>query len=183
MPLENADMPCDTGSPISVMADEFPQFDFSKVDPLYPDKTSNIHSNPYAFTQRAILARGQSCLKALYSRPEKVIAVVSHSGFLRTAICNRRFFNADWRVFEFDEEAMKKSESNGEGIDGEGSFILKEWKETEEMGGGMGRSEKGVYGVEATDFPSVEGQQAEEKMGKQPKVAEEETTEMPASKK
>ncbi|KAH7132321.1 histidine phosphatase superfamily [Dendryphion nanum] len=153
---ENCDKPCDTGSPISVMEKEFPEFDFSTVDPLYPDKTTNINNNPYPFTGQAILARGQSCLKALYTRPEKLIAVVSHSGFLRTAICNRRFFNADWRVFDFDEEAMKESRSNKEGIDVQKMFVLKERKETEEKGGGMGRSEKGIYGIDDADFPKPE---------------------------
>ncbi|KAF2797808.1 phosphoglycerate mutase-like protein [Melanomma pulvis-pyrius CBS 109.77] len=164
---ENADKPCDTGCPITTMASEFPAFDFSKVDPLYPDKTTNLATNPYAFTRRAILARGQTCLKSLYMRPEKVIAVVSHSGFLRTAVCHRRFFNADWRVFDFDEEAMEESKRKGEGLDGEGEFLLKEWKETEENGGGMGRSEKGIIKVLPTDFPpdEVDGEAVDEVPG------------------
>ncbi|KAF2280954.1 phosphoglycerate mutase-like protein [Westerdykella ornata] len=154
---ENADKPCDTGSPLSVLATEFPDLDFSPVDPLFPEKTTNLASNPYAFTRKAILARGQTCLEKLYSRPEKVIAVVSHSGFLRAAVCNRRFFNADWRVFDFDEERMRESrESRGEGRDGKGLFFLQEWGLTEERGGGMGRSEKGVYGPLETDFPPEE---------------------------
>jgi len=161
--LENTDKPCDTGSPISTMAKEFPDFDFSTVDPLYPDKTSNLLSNPYAFTRKAILARGQTCLQALYSRPEKVIAVVSHSGIMRGAVCQRRFFNADWRVFDYDQEAIKASREKGEGIDGQGLFFLKEWKETE--AGGMGRSEVGVFGVDTTDIP--------------PAVEEETTQELP----
>lgn len=147
------------------MSKEFPNFDFSVVDPLYPDKTTNLSANPYAFTRRAIVARGQTCLKALYSRPEKVIAVVSHSGFMRTAICNRRFFNADWRVFDFDEEKMKQSKKRGEGVNGDGMYLLKEWKETEGKGGGMGRSDAGIFGILPTDFP--------------PEVEEETTTEVP----
>lgn len=140
---ENADKPCDTGSPLDIISSEFPQYDFSLVDPSFPDKTTNLSSNPYAFTRRAILARGQSALEELYSRPEKVIAVVSHSGFLRTAVTNRMFFNADWRVFDWDEERMGR----------EGGFWLKESEETETRGGGMGRSEVGVFGVEDGDFP------------------------------
>jgi broad specificity phosphatase PhoE len=143
---ENADKPCDTGSPIGVMEKEFPDYDFSTVDPTYPDKTTNLSQNPYAFTQKAILARGQTCLKALYERPEQVIAVVSHSGFLRTAVCNRMFFNADWRVFTFDEDAMAQGS--------EKKFILKESEETEGRGGGMGRSDVGVFGIVDGDFPS-----------------------------
>jgi hypothetical protein len=62
------------------------------------------------------------------------------------------FFNADWRVFEFDEEEMAK---NG------GSFVLKEDRETETRGGGMGRSEVGVFGVVDGDFPpEVEEEEA-----------------------
>ncbi|KAI4613695.1 hypothetical protein J4E83_007296 [Alternaria metachromatica] len=141
---ENADKPCDTGTPIDEISKEFPQYDFSVVDPSFPDKTTGGSKNPYAFTEKAILARGQRCLKDLYSRPEKVIAVVSHSGFLRTGVCNRMFFNADWRVFEFDGEEMKKNP---------GFFVLKESEETEKKGGGMGRSDVGVFGIVPGDFP------------------------------
>ncbi|KAK3197346.1 hypothetical protein GRF29_1536g1436629 [Pseudopithomyces chartarum] len=162
---ENSDKPCDTGSPISTMATGFPDLDFSTVDPLYPDKTSNLSSNPYAFTRKAILARGQARLQSLYNRPEKVIAVVSHSGFLRAAVCNRRFFNADWRVFDYDEAKMQESKKKGEGLGGKGLYLLKEWEATETKGGGMGRSEIGVFGPESADFP--------------PEVAEEETREVP----
>ncbi|KAF2645779.1 phosphoglycerate mutase-like protein [Massarina eburnea CBS 473.64] len=168
---ENAEKPCDTGSPISVMENEFPDFDFSKVDPLYPDKTTNKKTNPYAYTPEALLARGQTCLKNLYSRPEKVIAVVSHSGFFRVAVCNRRFFNADWRVFEFDEERMKEireSRAEGEGerdVFAQGEFVLKEWASTEENGGGMGRSEQGFFPASAEDFPKVEEEVTTEKPG------------------
>jgi broad specificity phosphatase PhoE len=160
---ENADKPCDTGSPISVMEEEFPGYDFSAVDPTYPDKTTDLSSNPYAFTQKAILARGQSCLRALYDRPEKVIAVVSHSGFLRTAVCNRMFFNADWRVFTYDEDAMAK--------DGGTRFVLKESEETEKKGGGMGRSDVGVFGITEGDFPpEVQDQLKEHEAGDPVKV-------------
>ena len=141
---ENADKPCDTGTPIDEISKEFPQYDFSVVDPSFPDKTTGGSKNPYAFTEKAILARGQRCLQDLYSRPEKVIAVVSHSGFLRTGVCNRMFFNADWRVFEFDDEEMKKNA---------GFFVLKESEETEKKGGGMGRSDVGVFGIVPGDFP------------------------------
>ncbi|KAF1945486.1 phosphoglycerate mutase [Clathrospora elynae] len=144
---ENADKPCDIGTPLPIISKEFPQYDFSGVDKSFPDKTTNLITNPYAFTQKAILARGQTCLKELYNRPEKVIAVVSHSGFLRTAVCQRMFFNADWRVFTFDEQDMAKRD---------GIFVLREGEETERRGGGMGRSHVGVYGVVDGDFPVEE---------------------------
>lgn len=50
-------------------------------------------------TKRGIAAR-----TFLRNRPEKVIAVVSHAGFLRTSLCSRRFENADYRIFNFGEE-------------------------------------------------------------------------------
>ncbi|KAH8726203.1 histidine phosphatase superfamily [Phaeosphaeriaceae sp. PMI808] len=164
---ENADKPCDTGSQISVMEKEFPQYDFSTVDPSYTDKTTNLSTNPYAFTEKAIVARGQTCLETLYKRPEKVIAVVSHSGFLRTAVCNRMFFNADWRVFTFDEEAMAISEAGGEK-----KFILKESEETEKNGGGMGRSDLGVFGIVPGDFPPEVEDQIKDEEAKGPAKAE-----------
>ena len=54
------------------------------------------------------------------------------------------FFNADWRAFEFDEDEMKKNA---------GFFVLKESEETEKKGGGMGRSDIGVFGIVPGDFP------------------------------
>lgn len=160
---ENADKPCDTGSPLDVISAEFPQYDFSGVDPSFPDKTTNLAQNPYAFTGRAILARGQTALKELYSRSEKVIAVVSHSGFLRTAVSNRMFFNADWRIFTFDEAEMQRS----------GRFVLREDESTEKKGGGMGRSQVGVFGVVDGDFPpEVEGEEEAKKAKEESKVDE-----------
>ncbi|CAD0026456.1 unnamed protein product [Aureobasidium pullulans] len=92
--------------------------DYSTVDPLWPSKTG-----PYAFTRSATIARGQSCLRNLHSRKEKVIAVVSHSGFLRCAISLCKYANADYRIFDF-------AETSKEG----GDLELVEWKETEENG-------------------------------------------------
>ena len=83
---ENSDSPCDTGSDLETIAREFPGLDFSHVDPRFPNKSLET---PYAFTRSANIARGQTCLQRLYERPEKAIAVVSHSGLLRTAISKR----------------------------------------------------------------------------------------------
>lgn len=150
---ENSDKPCDTGSPISTLQKEFPNLDFSAVDPTYPTKTTP--NNPYAFTRSAVLARGTRALKHLRSRPEKAIVVVSHSGFLRTAVCKTHFANADYRVFEFAEEREGEKEE-GEGVE------LIEWELTAGKGGGMGRSEKGRAEVVESDFPI---ERVEEEMG------------------
>ncbi|KAF2993508.1 hypothetical protein E8E13_001026 [Curvularia kusanoi] len=142
---EFTDRPCDTGSPIDVISREFPQYDFSSVDPSFTDKATNGSNGPFAFTQEAVLARGRACLEALYLRPEKVVAVISHAGFLRTAICNRKFFNADWRVFDLSKDDSLET----------GKLVLTERVDTEKQGGGMGRSDIGVFGISEADFSSI----------------------------
>ncbi|KAK3901294.1 histidine phosphatase superfamily [Staphylotrichum tortipilum] len=123
--------PCDTGTPASALAKEFPMIDFTGLDPVYPDKTSPAGA-AYAYDKQAVLARGQDALRELYGRDEDVVVVVSHSGFLRTCVAGKWFGNADYRGFEFEER---------EG-DGEGNFRLVEIEETRGKGG-MGKSKEG----------------------------------------
>lgn len=111
---------------------EFPQFDYTDVYPTWPEKTG-----PYAFTEEAVRARGKACRAWLRNRPEKVIAVVSHSAFLRIGVTSHRFANADYRVYEFI---------------GDDSDQWLESKETAERGGGMGQSRIGTFGTEPYDF-------------------------------
>ncbi|KAK4247511.1 histidine phosphatase superfamily [Corynascus novoguineensis] len=125
--------PCDTGTSAAQLATEFPAIDFSALDPVYPDKTSAA-SAAYRYKKGAVLARGQSALADLYERAEDVVIVVSHSGFLRTAVAGRWFANADYRVFDFVSR---------EGKDEEEPYRLVEWDLTRGKGG-MGRSEEGV---------------------------------------
>lgn len=129
---ENSTAMCDVGTPIAVLAEEFPDFIFDTVYPEYPAKTGR-----WAFTQAAVMQRGLDCRRWLKSRPERVVAVVSHSAFLRTAVSHRRYFNADYRVFDFADD---------------GSDELIERPLTEERGGGMGRSEKGTHHAKPSDF-------------------------------
>lgn len=135
--IENSNKPCDTGSSLQELSKRFPELDFSHVDPTYPDKSDKT---PYAYTKKANRERGNHCLEDLFARKEKVIAVVSHAGFLRTGISKRRFANADYRCFEFSR-----------GVDGKLGLV--EDAETERSGGGMGRSEKGVFEIQEWDFP------------------------------
>jgi len=137
--LENYDGPCDTGTAIGKLKEEFPTLDFSKVDPTYPDKSYNT---PYAFRRSANLSRGRECLRRLYDRSETVIAVVTHSGFLRTSISKRRYDCADYRIFSFRLDSRT------------GHLSLVEDAETARKGGGMSRSPKAVQAVRAWDFPS-----------------------------
>ena len=64
--------------------------------------------------------------------------MVSHSGFLRVGISNTRVANADYRVFDFVDDNFAS---------------LQEWKTTEEGGGGMGKSQKGMAYAEPSEFP------------------------------
>ena len=132
MVLENSDKPCDTGTPAHILSSDFPDFNFDSVFSEYPAK-----SGRWAFSLAAITQRGLDCRRWLKSRPEKVVAVVSHSGFLRVGVSHTRFANADYRVFDFvdDNEAS-----------------LQEWKTTEERGGGMGKSQKGMAYAEPLEF-------------------------------
>ncbi|KAK6858467.1 phosphatase [Apiospora arundinis] len=133
---ENSAKPCDTGMPGAavVLAPKFPAVDFSTLDPVYPDKLTPAGSHYFA-TRGAILNRGQASLRRLRDRPEKVIVVVSHSGFLRLGVTGCYYMNADYRIFDFEEE-----EQPG-GVDGKTPQIrLREWDETKEKGGGMSKS-------------------------------------------
>ncbi|KAF2842729.1 hypothetical protein M501DRAFT_1012129 [Patellaria atrata CBS 101060] len=158
-PPENSDKPCDTGLPpvpaLSLLHSTPPHIPSThplslslatlpSTYPLYPAKTG-----PFAFTRRAILARGHDALSALSTREEKVIAVVSHSGFLRTAVAGMWFRNGDFRVFEFEDGGV----GLGEVRDWKAGRGLRESEETRERGGGLGGSRKEPAGIERMDFP------------------------------
>lgn len=122
---ENSEKDCDTGSELKAVSDEFPLIDFSHVDPVYPHK----HNDKYRYRKANLLARAQSVLEELYHRPEKAILVVSHSAFMRQCVTGDHFFNADYRIYDFEER------TEGEA----GPFQLEQWELTKGMGG-MGRS-------------------------------------------
>lgn len=139
----------DVGRPIPELARDWPNVDWSAMDPVFPSK-----EGIYEFSADALLRRGAEARKWLSNRPEKVIAVVGHGGFLRIGLGNRKFENADWRVFEFEE---------GDG-DASGPKLV-EWEETEMSGGGLGTSPKGFFGWEVHDFkymPGNDGKSREE---------------------
>lgn len=136
--LETSAKPCDTGSPLSALAAEFPQVDFSGVDPVYPDKTSPAGAK-YRYSKAAIVGRAQDALADLYDlHPAKAVVVVSHSGFLRQGVTGSWFFNADYRIFDFEERTPSSSGGDGTG-DGDGQpYRLRQWELTKF--GGMGWS-------------------------------------------
>ncbi|EGY14464.1 uncharacterized protein VDAG_05628 [Verticillium dahliae VdLs.17] len=123
---ENSIKPCDTGSTIDTLVERFPTIDFSTMDPVYPDKTSDGAAS-YAYTRRAILARAETGLRNLQARPEKIVFVVSHSGFLRAGLTGFSFFNGDFRVFELVAAAEPRQLPQ-----------LRQWAAT--IRGGLGKS-------------------------------------------
>ena len=133
--------PCDTGSAIKTLAEQFPTLDFSNIDQIYPDKSSPT-ARRYFCTPEAILARAQLCLEKLYSRPEKVIIVVAHSSFMRLAVSGTAFANADYRIFDFGSRESNHS-----------AYTLVEWESTKANGGGMGRSPKKQFDIVPENLP------------------------------
>lgn len=109
--VENSAEPCDVGRPVAEFASHFPHVDFTSVDPVWIEKTSRA-GRKYAYNKRAIIERGSFCLEGLYSRPQKVVFVVSHSGFLRVGVTRCWFFNADYRIFEFADELEKAGDES-----------------------------------------------------------------------
>lgn len=140
---ENSAKPCDTGSDPAALAEEWPAFDWGQLDPLYPAKTGL-----YEFSKDGLTRRGVAARKWLRAREEKVVAVVSHAGFLRVGVSYCAYANADFRVFEFADD----EEGEGEGDEDVGGRLV-EWELTRERGGGVGKSEKGVFGWETQHFP------------------------------
>lgn len=132
--IENSDNGCDTPSSKERLAEMYPQFHLTETPPEYPQKTGVL-----AFTQDAIEARGRHVRQALKNRPEKVIAVVSHAAFLRLGATHWRFANADYRIFDFATEGDE----------------LVQWQDTEEKGGGMGRSAKERSYPKPIDFQNT----------------------------
>ncbi|KAK2606044.1 hypothetical protein QQS21_003562 [Conoideocrella luteorostrata] len=116
---ENSSQPCDTGSPIANPS-PFPHITFADLDPVWPDKTSPS-ARRYFHTRSAIVERGRLVLEALFNRPEKLIFVVSHAGFLRVGVTGCYFMNSDYRIFDFEQglqdgrRAIKQDESTIEG--------------------------------------------------------------------
>lgn len=138
---ENSAKPCDTGTDINVMSKEWPQFNWSNIDPIFPSKTGL-----YEFSKDGLTRRGIETRRWLKSRPEKVIAVVSHAGFLRVGVSYCQYSNADFRIFEFAE---------GEADDAVGGRLI-EWELTEERSGGLGKSLKGKFGWETQTFSETD---------------------------
>jgi broad specificity phosphatase PhoE len=73
--LSNA---CDGRRPVHELIKEFPDFDFSEID-----ADEDIYYSPVRESSEHLCERTIGFLEWLNKRPEKCIAVVTHSSFLR----------------------------------------------------------------------------------------------------
>jgi broad specificity phosphatase PhoE len=88
------------GTEVSLISAEWPDLDFTQLDPLYPAKTGLYGPSEEALLKRALVAR-----EWLYHRPEKYIIVVTHSGFIRRVVPgHRKYANVEYRVYDFADE-------------------------------------------------------------------------------
>ncbi|KAI1374148.1 phosphoglycerate mutase-like protein [Hypoxylon crocopeplum] len=97
---ETTSRPCDVGEDPSIIKNEWPDLDFSSLDPVYPQKTGLYESTEAAFRKRGAFAK-----RWLFERPEKCIVVVTHAGFLRRLVGGERFLNVEYRTYELVEES------------------------------------------------------------------------------
>lgn len=145
---ETTENPIDIGSPLAELKQTWPDFDWSQIDPIFPAK-----EGIYKFSQDALLERGVAARRWLANRPEKVIAVVSHAGFLRIGLGNCNYANADFRIFKLenqDDSSLKDP-------------IMIEYEGTKVSGGGMGKSKGGSFGWELHDFKYMPGNEEKTK--------------------
>ncbi|KAI0890626.1 phosphoglycerate mutase-like protein [Annulohypoxylon maeteangense] len=88
---ETTDNPCDIGADPKIIQSEWPDIDFSRLDPVYPQKIGLYENSEEAFQRRGAVAK-----EWLYNRPEKCIIVVTHSGFIRRLVKGPRYKNLEY---------------------------------------------------------------------------------------
>ncbi|KAI0818211.1 histidine phosphatase superfamily [Xylaria sp. FL0064] len=91
---EDTANPCDVGAERSELEKAWPNFDFSQLDPIYPQKTGLYGPEEETIQKRAAFAR-----QWLSEQPDKCIVVVTHSGFLDRVVQGPRFRNVEYRTY------------------------------------------------------------------------------------
>ncbi|KAI0878894.1 phosphoglycerate mutase-like protein [Hypoxylon argillaceum] len=95
---EDTANPCDVGAERSELEKVWPDYDFSQLDPIYPQKTGL-----YGPAQETILQRAAFARQWLSEQPDKVIVVVTHSGFLNRVVQGPRYTNVEYRAYEIEK--------------------------------------------------------------------------------
>ncbi|KAI1213875.1 phosphoglycerate mutase-like protein [Annulohypoxylon truncatum] len=92
---ETTDNPCDIGTHPELIKSQWPDIDFSKLDPVYPQKTGLYENSEEAFQRRGAFAK-----EWLYNRPEKCVIVVTHSGFIRRLVTGPKYKNLEYGSYK-----------------------------------------------------------------------------------
>ncbi|KAK6334671.1 hypothetical protein TWF718_010120 [Orbilia javanica] len=112
---ETSPNPCDTGSSVESLKTAFPSLDFS-----YCERHDWLTKSHGFYTRNNLGFRATCARKWLFERPEKVIAVVTHSGFLRWLtpqdfpfVENRdKYRNCEYRGYTFAQTTSDDGEGS-----------------------------------------------------------------------
>ncbi|KAI1310378.1 histidine phosphatase superfamily [Xylaria venustula] len=92
---EDTQNPCDVGAERSELEKAWPNFDFSQLDPVYPQKTGLYGPEEETIRKRAAVAR-----QWLSEQSDKCLIVVTHSGFLDRVVEGPRYRNVEYRTYQ-----------------------------------------------------------------------------------
>ncbi|KAI1188925.1 histidine phosphatase superfamily [Nemania serpens] len=95
---EDTANPCDVGAERSELEKAWPSYDFSKLDPVYPQKTGLYGPSEETIRERAAVAR-----QWLSEQPDKCLIVVTHSGFLHRVVQGPRYRNVEYRTYKIEK--------------------------------------------------------------------------------
>ncbi|KAF2968930.1 hypothetical protein GQX73_g4648 [Xylaria multiplex] len=92
---EDTANPCDVGAEKSELEKAWPRYDFSQLDPVYPQKIGLYGPEEETIRKRAAVAR-----RWLSEQSGECIIVVTHSGFLDRVVDGPRYRNVEYRSYE-----------------------------------------------------------------------------------
>ncbi|TRX97916.1 hypothetical protein FHL15_001126 [Xylaria flabelliformis] len=94
---EDTANPCDVGADRSELEKDWPGYDFSQLDPVYPQKIGLYGPEEKTIRERAAVAR-----KWLAEQTDKCLVVVTHSGFLNRVVQGPRYRNVEYRTYKIE---------------------------------------------------------------------------------
>ncbi|KAI0396249.1 phosphoglycerate mutase-like protein [Xylariaceae sp. FL0594] len=95
---EDTANPCDLGAERAELEKIWTGFNFSQLDPVYPQKTGLYGPAEETIRERASFAR-----QWLSQQPDKCIIVVTHSGFLKRVVGEPRYRNVEYRAYKVEQ--------------------------------------------------------------------------------
>lgn len=134
----------DIGSPLRMYEVEQPELNWGGLSVEWPSRDKELFRwNKWDVEERAISMR-----KRIHEEGDRhnIVIVVSHGDFL-VALTGKKFAPADYRIFQFAEDAYEDAENGGK---------LVEWMDLTVSNGGLGRSPNGDFTIDDLDFPELE---------------------------